>query len=144
MTGLQIDSASKASGVTGFQRPEDGAWDPSNPNDFYFVTTATFTGRSRLWRLRFANPAEPQRGGTGRVERSRQIVPLAQAALPVAHRQNFAIGATRLCHCDALIAQLASRNVKVANHAPPPGDSLTSPGACLDGRSEFIAHSFAI
>ena len=64
MTGLQIDSASKASGVTGFQRPEDGAWDPSNPNDFYFVTTATFNGRSRLWRLRFANPAEPQRGGT--------------------------------------------------------------------------------
>jgi hypothetical protein len=64
MTGAAIEGASQANGVTAFQRPEDGAWDPSNRNDFYFVTTASFTGFSRLWRLRFADAADPERGGT--------------------------------------------------------------------------------
>jgi hypothetical protein len=63
-TGAAIESISKANGVTAFLRPEDGAWDPSNPNDFYFVTTATYTTPSRLWRLRFDDGAEPERGGT--------------------------------------------------------------------------------
>lgn len=63
-TGAAIETASKANGVTAFKRPEDGAWDPSNPNDFYFVTTATFTGPSRLWRLRFYDGAHPEGGGT--------------------------------------------------------------------------------
>lgn len=63
-TGAAIEAASKANGVTAFKRPEDGAWDPSNPNDFYFVTTATFTGPSRLWRLRFNDGAQPESGGT--------------------------------------------------------------------------------
>jgi len=52
LTGAQLESASKdASGafrVTSFNRPEDSAWDPNNLNDFYFVTTASFTGKSRL------------------------------------------------------------------------------------------------
>jgi len=64
MTGAAIESASNANGVTAFKRPEDGAWDPSNSTDFYFVTTATFTGPSRLWRLRFLDPAHPDWGGT--------------------------------------------------------------------------------
>jgi hypothetical protein len=64
MTGAAIESTSKANGVTAFLRPEDGAWDPSNPNDFYFVTTATYTTPSRLWRLRFDDGAAPERGGT--------------------------------------------------------------------------------
>jgi hypothetical protein len=67
---LEEDSQDK--GVTNFQRPEDGAWDPRNPNDFYFVTTSSFgplpaemrTGDTRLWRLRFADPADPSKGGT--------------------------------------------------------------------------------
>jgi hypothetical protein len=63
-TGAAIEAASKANGVTAFKRPEDGAWDPSNPDDFYFVTTATFTGPSRLWRLRFNDGAHPENGGT--------------------------------------------------------------------------------
>lgn len=63
-TGAALETASVAAGVTGFQRPEDGAWDPNNPNDFYFVTTASFTGNSRLWRLRFADAANPALGGT--------------------------------------------------------------------------------
>jgi len=68
LTGAQLEAASKdTSGsfrVTSFQRPEDGAWDPNNPNDFYFVTTASFTGNSRLWRVHFNNPANPAAGGT--------------------------------------------------------------------------------
>jgi len=63
-TGASLDGDSVTNGVTGFWRPEDGAWDPSNPRDFYFVTTASFTGQSRLWRLRFADPANPAAGGT--------------------------------------------------------------------------------
>jgi hypothetical protein len=68
MTGAQLEAASKepsgAFRVTSFQRPEDGAWDPNNPNDFYFVTTASFTGNSRLWRARFNDAANPAAGGT--------------------------------------------------------------------------------
>ncbi len=63
-SGAQLESMSVAAGVTAFQRPEDGAWDPKHPNDFYFVTTASFTGNSRLWRLRFADAEHPERGGT--------------------------------------------------------------------------------
>ncbi len=67
-TGAKLEAESKdAAGsfrVTTFQRPEDGAWDPENPNDFYFVTTASFTGNSRLWRVHFKNPANPALGGT--------------------------------------------------------------------------------
>lgn len=68
---------------TTWSRPEDGAWDPTNPNDFYFVTTdrldtVTSTGfnqtigasgpvnqigQSRLWRLRFDDIRNPLLGG---------------------------------------------------------------------------------
>jgi hypothetical protein len=63
-TGLQIDRLSVTNGVTTFLRPEDGCWDPIHPNDFYFVTTDSFAGKSRLWRLRFVDPANPTLGGT--------------------------------------------------------------------------------
>ena len=49
--------------MTEFNRPEDGAWDPESPNDFYFVTTASFTTNSRLWRLRFVDASNPALGG---------------------------------------------------------------------------------
>lgn len=68
MTGAQLEAASKDSSgafrVTSFQRPEDGAWDPKNRNDFYFVTTASFTGKSRLWKAHFNDAANPSAGGT--------------------------------------------------------------------------------
>ena len=64
LTGAQLEALSVANDVTGFWRPEDGSWDPVNPHDFYFVTTASFTGASRLWRLRFNDPAKPAAGGT--------------------------------------------------------------------------------
>jgi hypothetical protein len=63
MTGAQLEASSVSNAVTSFQRPEDGCWDPKNPNDFYFVTTASFTGNSRLWRLRFKDISNPAAGG---------------------------------------------------------------------------------
>ncbi|WP_428940357.1 alkaline phosphatase PhoX [Fontivita pretiosa] len=69
-TGAALQTASAASGVTEFLRPEDGAWDPrpGKQNDFYFVTTDRFDqpgqqGRSRLWRMRFNDIANPESGG---------------------------------------------------------------------------------
>jgi hypothetical protein len=63
-TSEPVPFALASTGGTGFDRPEDGAWDPSNPNDFYFVTTASMTKHSRLWRLRFADVTDPAKGGT--------------------------------------------------------------------------------
>lgn len=64
LTVAQLDAAASAAGVTAFNRPEDGTWDPQRPNDFYFVTTASFNGSSRLFRLRFEDAANPALGGT--------------------------------------------------------------------------------
>jgi hypothetical protein len=49
---------------TQFNRPEDGAWNPAHPNDYYFVTTASATTNSQLWRLRFNDASNPTAGGT--------------------------------------------------------------------------------
>jgi Ca2+-binding RTX toxin-like protein/phosphodiesterase/alkaline phosphatase D-like protein len=59
---------------TQFSRPEDGAWNPNNSNQYFFVTTdrldtvadglGTQIGRSRLWRLNFADITNPDAGGT--------------------------------------------------------------------------------
>ena len=58
---------------TSFLRPEDGAWDPANPADFYFVTTdrihtigygGTQLGSSRLFRMRFNDINNVLAGGT--------------------------------------------------------------------------------
>lgn len=54
-------------GGTGFNRIEDGAWDPRHPHVFYFVTTASFTTNSRLWQLSFTDIGHPEAGGTIRV-----------------------------------------------------------------------------
>jgi hypothetical protein len=67
-TGASLNSVSNNLGVTNFLRPEDGAWDPSRPSDFYFVTTNGFPTSgpvpSRMWRLRFTDIENPQLGGT--------------------------------------------------------------------------------
>jgi hypothetical protein len=73
-TGAQLQAHSTANGVTEFLRPEDGAWDPANPADFYFVTTHQYdqskdgsgvtTAATRLYRLRFADISDPAAGGT--------------------------------------------------------------------------------
>jgi hypothetical protein len=49
---------------TAWDRPEDASWDPSNPDDLYFVTTASMTKHSRLWRVHFTNVSNPSLGGT--------------------------------------------------------------------------------
>jgi hypothetical protein len=58
---------------TAFSRPEDGAWNPLNPNQYFFVTTdqidqvndkiGTQVGRSRLWSLTFTDITNPDAGG---------------------------------------------------------------------------------
>lgn len=63
-SGPQLQAASEAAGVAEFLRPEDGQWDPTNTNRFYFVTTATAAGPSRLYALEFDDASNPTRGGT--------------------------------------------------------------------------------
>lgn len=73
-SGANTEAAADTAGCTEFLRPEDGAWDPSNPSDCYFVTTDRFdqvkdnvgatVGRSRLWRLHFSDITNPTAGGT--------------------------------------------------------------------------------
>jgi hypothetical protein len=63
MTGGALETASNAAGVTRFNRPEDSAWDPTDANVLYFVTTDSFNGNSRLWRLRFDDVTHPATGG---------------------------------------------------------------------------------
>jgi hypothetical protein len=58
---------------THFSRPEDGAWNPRNPNEYYFVTTdqldktdltgGTQKGGARLWRLTFDDIKNVDAGG---------------------------------------------------------------------------------
>ncbi|GAA4457379.1 choice-of-anchor D domain-containing protein [Rurimicrobium arvi] len=63
MTGATINTNSNSLGITTFLRPEDGSWDPANDSVFYFNTTNSLTGPSRLWKLQFTNPASPSLGG---------------------------------------------------------------------------------
>ncbi len=73
ITGAVFNTNSNTAVITQFSRPEDGAWDPSNPSDFYFVTTdqldqvmdgvGSQIGRSKLWKLHFTNIATPEIGG---------------------------------------------------------------------------------
>ena len=64
LSGAAIDADSEAQNVTSFLRPEDGAWDPDNPNVFYFATTNSFDGNTRLYKLTFTDMAQPELGGT--------------------------------------------------------------------------------
>ncbi|MBU6396014.1 MAG: choice-of-anchor I family protein [Sphingomonadales bacterium] len=63
-TGAQLDAASEAAGVTSFLRPEDIAWDPTNPARGYFVTTNAFNAPSRLYQFTFNDITDPTKGGT--------------------------------------------------------------------------------
>ena len=67
VTGAQLDALSNAQSVSGLQRPEDGSWDPTDATHFYFNTTASFTGISRLWQLTFDDPADVTKGGKIRI-----------------------------------------------------------------------------
>jgi len=70
-TGTRFTLSDTAS--THFSRPEDGAWNPRNPNEYYFVTTdqldktdltgGTQKGGTRLWRLTFDDIRNVELGG---------------------------------------------------------------------------------
>lgn len=64
-TSAELEQASNNANVTRVQRCEDNAWDPreGRQNDLYFVTTASITTNSRLWRLRFDDIERPEAGG---------------------------------------------------------------------------------
>jgi hypothetical protein len=64
--GAAQQTASIANDVTRFQRVEDGAFDPRPgfEDDFYFVTTASGSTNSRLFRVRFTDVEQPELGGT--------------------------------------------------------------------------------
>ncbi len=49
---------------TAFDRPEDGAWDPTDRDVYYFATTASMTKHSRLWKVEFKDARKPELGGT--------------------------------------------------------------------------------
>jgi Ca2+-binding RTX toxin-like protein len=67
MTGAQLNAA--GAGLTQFGRPEDSAWDPSNPNRLYLATTGTpATATSpgiptRLFAIDFIDVEHPELGG---------------------------------------------------------------------------------
>ena len=106
-TGATIDSDSETAGVTSFLRPEDGAWDTVDPNRFYFVTTNSFTGPSRLWAVDFNNASDPARGrhdrnaarrhrrseddGQHHGDQRRQGADLRGRRKPGAYRQDLAV-----------------------------------------------------
>jgi hypothetical protein len=62
-----------ATASTTFSRPEDGAWNPLNPSEFWFVTTDRLDtkadglgnqiGQTRLWKLAFDDITDPSKGG---------------------------------------------------------------------------------
>jgi hypothetical protein len=62
-TGADLQ-ALDAQGQFNWARPEDGHWDLSDPTRFYFATTDSFTGNSRLWVMVFDDISNPQNGGT--------------------------------------------------------------------------------
>lgn len=63
LTGATLNTNSNTAGISQFLRPEDGAWDPRHPEDFYFVTTNAFNSPSRLWRMHFTNINDLTQGG---------------------------------------------------------------------------------
>jgi hypothetical protein len=70
LTDTQLEAASDAAGAMTFVRPEDGAFNPNNPNEFFFDTTGSSSGADdgvnelgRLYSLRL-NPSDPLKPAT--------------------------------------------------------------------------------
>jgi len=68
LTDVQLEAASDGVGAMTFVRPEDGAFNPNNPNEFFFDTTGSSSGADdgvnelgRLYSLRLhpGNPLKP-------------------------------------------------------------------------------------
>jgi hypothetical protein len=70
LTDTQLEAASDAAGAMTFVRPEDGAFNPDNPNEFFFDTTGSSSGADdgvnelgRLYSLRL-NKSDPLKPAT--------------------------------------------------------------------------------
>jgi hypothetical protein len=70
LTDTQLEAASDAVGAMTFVRPEDGAFNPNNPDEFFFDTTGSSSGADdgvnelgRLYSLRL-NPSDPLKPAT--------------------------------------------------------------------------------
>ena len=67
LTGSQLNAA--GANLTQFGRPEDSAWDPSNPNRLYLLTTGTTATANppsvptRLFAIDFVDVEHPELGG---------------------------------------------------------------------------------
>jgi hypothetical protein len=94
VSGATLQSAADAQGQMNFNRPEDVCWDTRNPNVAYFLTTASFSGNSRLWKMEFTDITMPQLGGT--------ITMLLDGSVPATASGGFtsATGATRVIMMD--------------------------------------------
>jgi hypothetical protein len=64
LSGAQLQTIGDTNGQMNFNRPEDVAFDPRNPNVAYFVTTADINNNSRLWKIEFNDITQPELGGT--------------------------------------------------------------------------------
>jgi hypothetical protein len=64
----EIETASDVAGATRWYRPEDGFWHPLPGSDgsatFFFATTASFSLRSRVWKVVFEDIKNPLKGGS--------------------------------------------------------------------------------
>ncbi|YCM42734.1 alkaline phosphatase PhoX [Verrucomicrobiaceae bacterium 227] len=72
-----LEAMSDANAVTRFSKPEDIAWDPLNPNRFYFVTSGG-TNPARLWRVTLGSIANPGNGGTIEILADEGLTPGAE------------------------------------------------------------------
>ena len=63
LTAAQLQTNSVTNTITQFRRVEDGHWDPQRPSRFYYLTTDTFGGASRMWALDFDDITRPELGG---------------------------------------------------------------------------------
>lgn len=69
MNSIQFNSLSLSQNATSFARPEDGVWgefrtdNGTTSGDFYFLTTATVSTESRLYKMTFQDMSRPELGG---------------------------------------------------------------------------------
>ena len=59
----QLKELAISLGVTRFERPEDGSWDPQRPGVFWFAVTDRLGGRSQLIKLAFDDTLDLLAGG---------------------------------------------------------------------------------